>query len=180
MLRRLTAAAVTLCCLLPATAAGYPGEAVIRDCTDDGVMQKTYTQKQYRDALANMPTDVAQYYGCPDIIKRAQRKAASNNGQGGNGDSGSGTGGGQGSGPTPPTADEQTRAQADIVAAQRGGDQKLADIDVRPGALAYHDFGSVSKLPAPLAVLGLLLLAAAIAVCAYLLRGRVRARSAGA
>ena len=90
MLRRLTAAAIALCCLLPATAsAGY--NDVIRDCVNNGRLTKKYTQKEYRDALSHMSTDAAQYYGCDDIIKRAQVKASnsdnSNNDNSNNGSS---------------------------------------------------------------------------------------------
>jgi hypothetical protein len=175
MLRRLTAAAVLVCCLLPATA-GASYKDVIRDCTDNGRLDNAYTQKEYREALAKMPTDVAEYYGCGDIIKRAQQHNA-----GGGKSSPAGGGSGGGNGPAAPTPEESTQALQDVAAAQRGGggDQTIANVNVRPGALAYHDFGSVSKLPAPLAALGLLLLGAAVAVAAYLLRGLVRARGAG-
>ena len=166
LLRRAIAAAVLVCCLLPAAAsANY--EDVIRDCVANGKLSKRYTQKEYRDALAKMTTDAAQYYGCPDIIKRAQRQSASSDDDGNNSSSaGAGADSNQGSGPTP---DEQTQAQQDLADAQHLGAnyQRIADVDVRPGELAYRDFGAVSKLPTPLAVLGLLLLGAAIAVCLY-------------
>jgi hypothetical protein len=174
MLRRLLAAALLVCCLVPAVAvASY--KDVIRDCVDDGKLSKRYTQQEYREALANMTTDAAQYYGCPDLIKRAQRQSAS-----GNDDSAAaGTAGGGSGGGTPPTAAEQTLAQEDVAAAQRDGEH-VAVADVRPGALAYRDFGSVSKLPTPLIILGVLLIAAAAAACAHLLRGLVRSRGTGA
>lgn len=188
MLRRLIAVAVAFCCVVPATAnASYLD--VIRDCTDNGQMDKTYTQKEYRDALSRMSTDAAQYYGCPAIIKRAQRAQASassnndDNGNNGNNGSAGGAGGGGGGGTTSgPTPDETARAGEDVEAARLGGasDQRVADVDVRPGELAYRDFGAVSKLPTPLLVLAFLLLGAAIAVAAYLLRGLVGSRGTSA
>ncbi len=52
------------------------GTDVIRDCTDDEVLAKAYTQKEYRDALARLPADADQYGNCRDIIARAQEAAA--------------------------------------------------------------------------------------------------------
>jgi hypothetical protein len=179
MLRRLITAAVLCCCLLPATAAASYQD-VLKDCEVNGRMTKRYTQKEYRDALAKMPTDLDEYYGCRDIIKRAQVNASSNGNDGSaSPGSGGGDGGGAGGQPSAPTPEETTRASEDIQAARRGV-SKVALVDVRPGALAYRDFGSVSKLPTPLIVLGALLIVGAIGVCAYLLKGRVRARGAGA
>ena len=40
------------------------GLDVIRDCTDDEVMSKTYTQKEYRDALRQFAADGDQYGNC--------------------------------------------------------------------------------------------------------------------
>ena len=57
-----------------------PGKTVINDCTDDEVLSKTYTQKEYRDALAKLPADADQYGNCRDIIARAQEAAATKGG----------------------------------------------------------------------------------------------------
>src|SRR4051794_41554818 len=84
-MRRLLITAVLGCLLLPAAAWGS-SSAVIKDCTDDGVIQGHYSQQDYKNALANLPTDVDEYTDCRDVIKRAQT---------------GGTGGGSG-GPRPP------------------------------------------------------------------------------
>lgn len=44
------------------------GDAVLRDCLDDGTLAKKYTTTQLRDALRNMPADVAEYSDCRSII----------------------------------------------------------------------------------------------------------------
>ena len=75
--------------LLVPSAALASGSTVVRDCTDDGKLSKRYSQSEYRDALANLPTDVDEYTDCRDVIRRAQLSAA---GSGGSTDaSGSGT-----------------------------------------------------------------------------------------
>lgn len=192
MLRRLTAAAVLVCCLAPASALGS-ADTVIKDCTTNGRLTKKYTQKEYQSAIANLPTDVDEYTDCRDIIRNAELTAGSGSGSkggGGGGGTTGGTGGGgtaaapvpatgpirdpyQGAGATPA---ETAEAQKDVAAATHAGAAPLpvANTDVRPGALAYHNFGSVSKLPTPLVVLAILVIAAALGVSVYLIRNRVR------
>src|SRR5919197_2805342 len=103
LMRRVFATTIALCCLLlvPATAHAS-GRAVIRDCTDDGKLEKTYSQKDYRDALANLPTDVDEYTDCRDVIRRAQLGGAAGGAGGGNGGPGAPGGGSGGGGATPP------------------------------------------------------------------------------
>ena len=55
-------------CSRRAAAASASGLDVIRDCTDDEVMSKTYTQKEYRDALRQFAADGDQYGNCRDVI----------------------------------------------------------------------------------------------------------------
>jgi hypothetical protein len=174
MLRRLTAAAAVALCLLPAAAARASGDDVIKDCLAHGRLTKKYSQSEYRDALANIPTDVDEYTNCRDVIRHGQ------------------LGGGSGAAPPPAadgaagpvrdplaTASPQERAAAtqDIAAAARGGSsqRRLDGAIVTPGALAYHQFSSVSKLPMPLVALAVLVGLAALATGGYLLITRVRA-----
>jgi hypothetical protein len=81
--------------LVGAAVAHASATSVIRDCTLDGVLQGSYTQKELRGALANLPSDVDEYTNCRDIIRAAQLAG------------GSGGGGGTGSTPaaTPGTSD---------------------------------------------------------------------------
>ena len=75
MRRLLLILATTLALLAPAASASASGLDVIRDCTDDEVMSKTYTQKEYRDALRQFAADGDQYGNCRDVIRRAQAAA---------------------------------------------------------------------------------------------------------
>lgn len=53
---------------------------MIRDCAQDGVLNKHYSQKQLRDALKNLPSDIDEYTDCRAVITAAM--------SGGNGDTG--------------------------------------------------------------------------------------------
>src|SRR5215213_9929968 len=84
--------------LVPAASAVASGRDVLRDCADDEVLSKTYTQKEYRDALSKLATDNAEYSDCESVIRRAQLEQAAgrnrNSDQGASGGSGSAPGGG--------------------------------------------------------------------------------------
>jgi hypothetical protein len=180
MLRRLIVAAGAVLCLAPATAHAS-GQDVINDCSDHGRLTKSYTQKEYRDALAHMPTDLDEYTDCRDIIRRAQLNLGSGGGGGHGGATGGSTGGGSTGGGTPASAydglspADQARARRDAADAGRRGaaPQRIADTEVNPGALAFHDVSSVSELPTPMIVLALLILVGVLATFGYVIRSRV-------
>jgi hypothetical protein len=178
-MRRLLTTAVLGCLLLPA-AAWASGDAVIKDCTDDGAIQGHYSQKDYRDALNNLPTDVDEYTDCRDVINRAQ--VGGTGGTGGSGGSG-GTGGAAGGTTAPANGDPlsgATSAERKAVGdAGAGGASKPISIGgqmVQPGKLGFGGLGSPTTLPASLiAVLVALALAAGAAAGTYV-RNRVVAR----
>jgi hypothetical protein len=64
---------------LPA-AARASGSDVIRDCAQDGQLNKHYTQKELQSALNNLPSDIDEYTDCRSVIRAAMG--------GGNGDKG--------------------------------------------------------------------------------------------
>src|SRR4051794_7129173 len=117
-MRRLLITAVLGCLLLPA-AAWASGNAVIKDCTDDGVIQGHYSQQDYKDALNNLPTDVDEYTDCRDVIKRAQTGGT------GGGSGGPGAPGGTGGGPArgDPLASATPAQRAPGAAAPAGGNK---------------------------------------------------------
>ena len=172
-MRRLLITAMLGCLLLPA-AAWASGDAVIKDCTDDGVIQGHYSQQDYKNALNNLPTDVDEYTDCRDVIKRAQT---------GGGTGGPGAGGTGGNTPAggDPLATATPAEKAAIAAAQANGASKPVEIGgklVQPGQLGFGGLGSPTTLPASLiAVLVALGIAAAAAGAMYV-RNRVIARRA--
>jgi hypothetical protein len=179
-----------LCAAAPAHGSGL---AVIRDCTDDEVMSKTYTQKDYRDALRQFAADGDQYGNCRDVIRRAQAAAAAGKKKSANGDAnangagpgGGSTGGGAGAIGSAPAAEQLKQATA--------AERKSVD-DARtaaPGAVAVDDgavdtarvgtapgLSQASDLPTPLVLLLALLLAGALAVAGLRVRRLVNARRA--
>jgi hypothetical protein len=50
---------------------------IIRDCADDGVLEGHYSPGDLRKALRHLPTDVAEYTSCTDVLSRAATAAAS-------------------------------------------------------------------------------------------------------
>ncbi|MCW3000016.1 MAG: hypothetical protein JWN65_3565, partial [Solirubrobacterales bacterium] len=91
------ASVLAVACVAPATALAS-GSTVVSDCALDSKLDKTYTAKEYKDALKNIPTDVDEYTDCRDVIRRAQlAQAGAGNSSGGGGSSGSGAGGTGGS-----------------------------------------------------------------------------------
>ena len=176
-MRRLLTTAVLGCLLLPAVAWGS-GSAVIKDCTDDGVIQGHYSQQDYKNALANLPTDVDEYTDCRDVIKRAQT-GGTGGGSGGPGSPG-GTGGG-----TPangdPLANATAAERAGIAAAQAKGAANPVRIGgelVQPGKLGVGGLGSPTTLPGSLIAVLVARGIAADAAGATYVRNRVIARRA--
>lgn len=171
MLRRLTAAAVvTSALLLPAGTALASGKDVIIDCNDNGRLTKDYTQKEYRDALANMPADVKQYTDCENIIRRAQLGRRSSTG----GDANAGNPFG-----TQATPEEVARAQQEIAALRKSGGraQRIGRGVVTPGSLAFTRVSAaVSELPTSLLVLIALIVASTLAYGAQTLLSRRHGR----
>jgi hypothetical protein len=185
---------VTMLALLAvATPAQGSGLDVIRDCTDDEVMSKTYTQKEYRDALRQFAADGDQYGNCRDVIRRAQAAAAAKksaaNGNGtaapGAAPGGGGPSGGAGAIGSAPAAEQlkqasQTERQA--VQTARGTEPGSVAVDnamVDPAAVGTAPgVNQASDLPTPVLLLLALLLAGALAVAGLRVRRLVNARRA--
>jgi hypothetical protein len=184
----------TLALLAVAAPAAGSGLDVIRDCTDDEVMSKTYTQKEYRAALRELAADGDQYGNCRSVIQRAQAAAAAakkKTGGGNSGDTGAGgapAGGGPSGGAgaigSAPAADqlrEASAAERAAVEAARTAPPEAVSLDdavdtaraaTAPGVSAGAD------LPTPLVLMLALLLAGALAVAALRVRRLVNARRA--
>jgi hypothetical protein len=91
----LTLALLALPAFLPVANAAASGADVIDDCTKHGTLTKKYSQKEYKQALADMPADVDEYGDCASIIRNAQAAGAANRSH-----SGSGNNTSTGAGPT--------------------------------------------------------------------------------
>lgn len=173
MLRRLTAAAVVAFALLaPASPALASAADVLVDCNDNGRLTKEYSQKEYRQALAQMPADIKQYTDCESIIRRAQLGLPA-------------TEGNSGSPFVSASPEEEKQARDDITTASRSGakPQRVGAVTVTPGALSYTKVSAAtSELPTPMLVLlSLIVLATLGAVANHVIsRRRERAGRYGA
>jgi hypothetical protein len=173
-----------------ASAAHASGADVIRDCTLDGQLNKTYTAKEIADALAHLPADVDEYSDCRDVLRRAQLRAASGGkdknggggttGTGGGGTTGGGTtggtgGGGGGAGGTSGGGGTSSAAVDPLTSAtpqERASFQKAVEAGsapvpldgrpVTPGSLGGAKSSGLSDLPTPLLVVLALLAAGAV------------------
>jgi hypothetical protein len=191
-LRIVTALALLAALAVPALAHAS-GAAVIRDCTDDGQLSKTYSQKDYADALAHLPADVDEYSDCRDVIARARLGGASGGGGrgGGSGGAGGGVGGGTGGGsggtggdtgaasaPADPFADATPAERASYAKAVQAGAApvQLDGRPITPGALGGATHTGLSDVPAPLLVVLALLALGGIGAAALGTRRLVLAR----
>jgi hypothetical protein len=162
---------ITLLALVaaPASALASP-EALYQDC-QDGRIDKRYSQKDYRDALADIPGDLDEYSNCRELIRRAQVGSATTPSSGAGADTGGAAGGGGGPaagaaappaiGRNDPAADPLLRSTLEergAVADARGAPTFRPD---GAGARPAGDYGS--DLPTGLIAL---LVALALAGCA--------------
>ncbi len=182
----------TLALLATTASASASGLDVIRDCTDDEVMSKTYTQKEYRDALRQFAADGDQYGNCRDVIRRAQAAAAAakqkpDGGTGAGGAAGgaappSGGAGAIGSAPAAEQLESATGAERKAVESARetpAGAVSLDNATVDPAKVGTAPgVSSVADLPTPLVIMLALLLAGALAVAGLRVRRLVNARRA--
>jgi hypothetical protein len=181
-LRIATALALLFALAVPGLAHAS-GDAVIKDCAD-GSIDKSYSQKDYADALANLPADLDEYTDCRSQIQRKQLGGSSGGGAGaggggtggaagaaggaaggggggtgGNGDTGTG-----GGGVTDPLAGATDAEKAAFAKAVQSGSApvQLDGRPIHPGELGGTKSNGLGDLPTPLlAILALIALAGA-------------------
>lgn len=78
-LRTLTILVAVLVLGLPA-AAHASGADVIKDCAQDGKLDKKYSNKELRDAERNLPNDIDEYTDCRQAIRNAMAGGNGNTG----------------------------------------------------------------------------------------------------
>ncbi|MFI4991760.1 MAG: hypothetical protein ACHQHO_12720 [Solirubrobacterales bacterium] len=147
------ALALSLLVLLATAASADTGAKIIERCTH-GQGLSGFSQKDYRRALAELPTEVEEYSDCANLIRSAQLAAAG----------GGGGGGPSGGGPaaTPLSAAEQS---AVARAPKSGGEPfKVGNQLVSPGVVHADISSALSSLPDPLLAMLAFLLACAAAL----------------
>ena len=168
---------VLLSLAAPAGAMASAGsEAIIGECANER-LSKTYTQQDYRKALADLPADLREYTACYDVILAAQRAAA----RGATDTSGtSGTGGTAGTTSTgavaaaDPLSTASPEDQAAAKAAQAQGAQavQLGGATITPGAPGTL-VSSLDELPAAVVVVLVLIVIAGLGGLGYAIKRRV-------
>ena len=127
--------------------------SVIRDCSEDGILNGKYSQSELDGALEQLPSDLDEYTDCRAVIRRAQLGSAASKRPGGRKpsaaervDAGS-----------PPTGSEQHEINK---AAGSGNSVRIGDEGVRPGGRAepFDSAGFGTDLP-PFLMIVLLALA---------------------
>ena len=159
---RVFTAVLCLLALFAAPAEASTRNKIIKDCADDGVLQGSYSPSDLRDARQHLPSDVAEYTDCADVLRRAEAPAGGSGGSGGGGGGTGATGGGtpnaaaaaSGNSGTPlitPSTPEDTKALQD---AQQAGAQpvKINGQSVVPGAAGLRSGATRNGIPGTLAV----------------------------
>jgi hypothetical protein len=200
-MKRLSLLAILPVLLLLAPAGPAHAASLLDDC-QDGRIDGTYTQEQFRRGLRQVAADVDQYTDCSRVIRRAQLAAAvggARGGQdagtaaGGSGAAGAGAAGGSGGAAGGGTSTEAPTSalRADPLASATpeerraveqattggAGPVRLGAIAVRPGATGLD--AAAGDIPGPLLALLALLAVAGLGYGAAVTRARVIARRAG-
>jgi hypothetical protein len=142
----------------------------ILEACSEGRIPRGYSQQDYRQALRQMPAELAEYSPCPNLIHKAQLAGATGSG---------GAAGGPGGGPggagsvAPPTPAEQSSLESSRRGG--GGPVKVGSETLHPGVVHVDIASALSSLPTPLIALLAFLLAGAALTVGFALRGRVRA-----
>jgi hypothetical protein len=168
----------------PAPAGATPFQ-VIKDCNEDGQLDRKYSNEELTKALDNLPSDIDEYSDCRDVISAAITGGSDrgeNRGAGSGGDGSGGAGGGTAAPITPEEQAARAQDQADLQALTTpdGRDKppavEVGGETVKPGSDGLFDLASESNsIPGPLlaALIALGILALVGGVVA--LRGRVPA-----
>jgi hypothetical protein len=144
---RLLVLAVLAVLALPGSAMANP----ILDCNDDGDLDKPYKNKQLRQALDDLPTDLDEYSNCREILSGA---ITSGSDKGGNRP----TVGTDGTALPPEEAAARAEDNEDLAAITADPESNPPSVqvggeEVEPGSNGLFDLATSSNdLPAPLLV----------------------------
>src|SRR5918999_5662799 len=100
-------AAALIALAVPCTAQAS-GSDVIRDCAEDGRLDRNYSNGELKDARDNLPSDLDEYSDCREVINGAITSGS---------DGGGGRDGGGGSGSSATSAQEREAARERDAAA---------------------------------------------------------------
>jgi hypothetical protein len=159
-------AAGTTMLAAPSVAQASP-QQVIRDCAQDGKLDRHYSLSDLKNAEKKLPTDVDEYTNCRDVINQAEVQGSGGKSNGSSHPGGGGAGHGGGGGGTPSN-------QNDVNALNKAKSASAKPLTlhgekVMPGhGGVFKTAGSANSLPVPvlLALIAVIALAVAGAVVA--------------
>jgi hypothetical protein len=156
------ALALSLLVLLATAASADTGAKIIERCTH-GQSLSGFSQKDYRRALQELPTEVEEYSDCANLIRRAQLAALN--------------GGGGGGGPSTPATPLTASERSAVARAPKSGGEPLTVGNelVSPGVVHANVSSALSSLPDPLLAMLAFLLACAAALGGRAVHKGVRA-----
>jgi hypothetical protein len=189
MHRSLTAllALLALAVAAPAPASAAGRDEIIKDCSDDGQLQGKYSASELRDARKNLPSDIAEYTDCADVLRRAELPDSKGSAGGGGGGSAGGggvlPGGGSGTGSAGggtvdaprevlvPASEEERKSLSE--ASSRGAEPvEVNGQRVTPGAAGFAPNAARNDMPTNLLIAIAALALLGSAALGYALRGR--------
>jgi hypothetical protein len=166
---------VALCALAaPAAHASY--KSVIKDCAQDGKLDKKYSDADLIKAKKKLPSDLNEYSDCSDVIAAAIGGAGKHGGGAG---AGGGSGGGAGAAAAADPAAVQ-KDQQDLAKIVHGGGPrpkaKVGDQTLTPGKNGLFNTASAENdLPLPLLLALIAMAVVALGGGMYALRRRIPA-----
>jgi hypothetical protein len=181
-----TRAATRLLVLAVLAVLALPGSAMaqnpIADCNDNGVLDKKYNNKQLRDAIEDLPTDLDEYSNCREILSSAITGGSDKGGNRPAGGIGPGPGASaDGSALPPEEAAARTKDMEDLAAITADPEKNPPSVEVggekvEPGSNGLFDLASASNdLPMPLLVALIALLVVTLIGGLVALRERIPA-----
>jgi hypothetical protein len=163
-------------CMLAVPVAHASYRDVIRDCAEDGVLDKKYSDSELKQAKKKLPADVNEYSDCREVIAAAIGGAGKHSG-GGGGAAGGGGGAGAAAAPATPA---QAKDQNDLNNIVHGGPKrpavKVGDHLVAPDKNGlFRPASARNDLPLPLLLALIAVGILALVGGAYALRRRIPA-----
>ena len=165
-------------CALAAPVAQASYRDVIKDCAQDGTLDKKYSDADLMKAKKNLPADVKEYSDCSEVIAAAIGGAGKHSGGGNN--SGSGGAGSADSGGPPAAQAARAQDKHDLNKIIHGAAHKpkvkVGDQVVTPGKNGLFSTASAENgLPLPLLLALIAMAIVALGGGLYALRKRIPA-----
>ena len=176
--RHIVVLALALLLLAVPASAQASASAVIRDCADNGKLDRTHSRADLQRAKKRLPADLDEYSDCREVIANAINNgpnASAAGGGGGGAPTAGGGGAGGGSAPISPAegaADAQALESA--TAKAKNPSVQIGDKVVKPGKNGLFGVAGVPNgMPLPLTVALLAIAAVAVGVGAYRMGRRI-------